>query len=367
VLAHFKRQLMPLPPIESGPAGMSRRNYLVEMNRRRVAQYESTKKKLEEEDIRLATVRQQEKQQKQQEWLQSRKKAVTAAAPDATGRPLPGANARSMRASGKAPANENTYKIQKEEEAAKKREYNRLYDQEAKRQLMEREATVKKMRDDEAAQMAALREMNAEQDRKLAEAHAQAKEEERQYLDRLKESNKRELAAKKAAREAREAQDRQLQELVNENNRHRAEMDERRQKNVTLMMKLQNEQFHKEATKSKQETEAKHNEEMAAIAERDRRLAKEEQEAAQQKKETFRREFEESIARDKEFRKRNNYEEPVEVTRQRNELAAQSYRVICQEERLREAERKQQYRQELMEQITSKQTYRMNHLDEPGM
>lgn len=356
---------------------MSRRNYLVEMNHRRVAQYEPTKRQLEEEDVRLATVRQQEKLQKQEEWSQWRKKAASngrnagttaaAAATAAAGRPLPGVNMRSMRASGKAPAKENTYKLQKEEEAAKRRAYNQLYDQEAKQQLEEREATLKKMHDDEAAQMAALRKVNVEQDRQMAEAEAQAKEEERRYLDRLKESNKRELAAKKAEREAREAQDRHLQDLVNENNRHRAEMDERRQKNVTRMMKLQNEQFHKEAMKNRQATEAKDNEEIAAIAERDRRLAKEEQEAERLKKETFKREFEESIARDKEFRRKNNYEEPVEVARQRNELAAQSNRVILQEERLREAERKQQYHQELMEQIAARQTYRMEHLDEPGM
>ncbi|KPI85598.1 hypothetical protein ABL78_5336 [Leptomonas seymouri] len=359
---------MTLPPVEPGMAGMTRRNFLVEMNRRRVAQYEPTKKQLDDEDVRMATARQEEKKKQQQEWAQWRQKTKsgsTVAGAGAAGRALPGATVRSMQASGKAPPKENIYMLQKEEEAAKKREYNRLYDMEAKHQLEEREATLKKMRDDEAAQIAAVRELNAEQDRRLAEAQAQAQEEERQYMERLKESNRRELAAAKAKREAREAQDRQLQALVNENSRHRAEMDERRQKNVALMMKQQNEQFHKETLK-KREAETDHAE-IAALAERNRRLAKEEQEAALLKKETFKRDFEESIARDKEFRRTHNYDEPVEMTRQRYELAAQSNRIILEEERLRDAERKQQYRKDLMEQITAKQTYRMNHLDEPGM
>lgn len=369
---------MPLPPVESGPAGMTRRNYLVEVNRRRVAHYEPTKKQLEAEDVRLATVRQQEKQQKQLEWTQSRKKAGAADGAAAattngsthaasSGRPLPGANGRSLRATRNAPANENTYQIQREEEAEKKRQYNRLYDQDSKRQLEERRETLRKKQEGDEAQMAALREVNAQQDRWVAEARAAEAEEDRRYMARLKASNVRELATKKAERDAREEQDRQLQRLVNENNRHRAEMDERRTKNATRMLQMQNEVFHIESTKKKQANEAKLSEEMAVIAERDRRLAKEEQEAAQAKKETFRREFAESVARDKEFRERNNYDEPVEVTRQRNELAAQSYRVSREEERLRRSERKQKYREDLMDQIGAKQTYRMTHLDEPGM
>ncbi|CAJ1012990.1 hypothetical protein Q4I28_008303 [Leishmania naiffi] len=360
---------MRLPPVESGPAAMTRRNYLVEMNRLRVSQYAPTRRQLEEEDLRIATIRQEEKRAKQAEWTQSRKKAADshAAAAATSGRLLPGGCLRSMGASGRRPSVENTYKLQKEEEAAKKREYNRLYDQEARHQLAVREATLKQMRDEEARQEEELRKVNAEQDRMAAEAHAKAMEEERQYLERMRQSNKRELAAKKAEQQAKHARDRQLQALVDENSRHRAEMDERRQKNVTRMLQLQNEEFHKEAMKNRQASEAKHYEEVAAMEERNRRLTKEEQEAAQRKKEQFCKEFEDCIARDKEYRRTHNYDEPEEVTRQRNELAAQSYRLILEEERLQNAERRQQYRKDLMDQIMAKQTYRMTHLDEPGV
>ncbi|AYU83870.1 protein of unknown function - conserved [Leishmania donovani] len=360
---------MPLPPVESGPAAMTRRNFLVEMNRLRVSQYMPTRKQLEEEDLRIATIRQEEKRAKHAEWAESRRKAADSynAAGTNSGRPLPGSVSRSMRASGKGQPAENTYKLEKEEEAAKKREYNRLYEQEAKHQLAIRQATLKQMHDDEVRQMEALRKVNEEEDRKVAEAHAQAMEEERQYMERLKQSNKRELAARKAEQQAKEARDRQLQELVNENNRHRAEMDERRLKNVTRMLHLQNEQFHREAMLNKKASEAKHYEEVAAIEERNRLLTKEEQEAAQRKKEQFRQEFEDCIARDKEFRRTHNYDEPMEVTRQRNELAAQSYRLVLEEERLQNAERRQQYRKDLMDQIMAKQTYRMTHLDEAGI
>ncbi|KAK7200574.1 hypothetical protein NESM_000113300 [Novymonas esmeraldas] len=360
---------MPLPPVESGPASMSRRHFLVETNRLRVSQYAPTRKQLEEDDIRIAKARQDEKREKQAEWTQSRKKNADSysAAAAASGRPLPGGGPRSMRASRKGEPQENMYKLEREEEAAKKREYNRLYDQEARRQLADRDATLKQMHEDEANQTEALRKLNAEQDRMVAELHAKEMEEERRYLERLKQSNTRELAAKKAHQEAKDARDRELQTLVNENNRHRAEMDERRQKNVTRMLQLQNEHFHRESMKNKQDTESKNYAEAAAMEERNRRLTKEEQEAAQRKKEQFRQDFEDCIARDKEFRRTHNYDEPEEVARQRNELAAQSYRLIRQEERLRDAERRQQYRKDLMAQITTKQTYRMTHLDEPGM
>ncbi|GET93591.1 hypothetical protein, conserved [Leishmania tarentolae] len=360
---------MPLPPVESGPGAMTRRNFLVETNRLRVSQYEPLRKQLEEEDLRIATIRQEEKRARHAEWTASRRKAADSYNADGTnsGRPLPGSVARAMRASGKTLPEKSAYVLQKEEEAAKKREYNRLYEQDAKEQLAVRAATLKQMRDDEARQMEALRKLNEEQNCKVAEAHAKAMEEERQYMERLKQSNKRELAAKKAQQQAREASDRQLQELVNENNRHRSEMDERRQKNVTRMLQLQNEEFHREAMKNKKASREEHLEEIAAMEERNRRLTKEEQEAAQRKKEQFRQDFEDCIARDKEFRRKHNYDEPAEVTRERNELAARSYRLVLQEERLRDAERRQQYRKDLMDQIMAKETYRMTHLGEAGI
>ncbi|KAG5488917.1 hypothetical protein JIQ42_00535 [Leishmania sp. Namibia] len=360
---------MPLPPVESGPAGMTRRNYLVELNRLRVSQYAPTRQQLEEEDVRIATARLEEKRAKKAEWTQSLKKAADSykAADTASDRPFAGGGPRSMRASGKMQPLENIYKLEKEEEAAKKREYSRLYDKEARHELALREATLKQMHDEESRQIEDLRKLNAEQDRMVAEEHAKAMEEERRYMERLKQSNKRELLARKAKQQEKDARERQLQQLVNENSAHREEMEERRRKNAIRMLQLQNEQYHREAMKSKQVSDAKRHEEEAALEEYNRRLTKEEQEAALRKKEQFRQDFENAIARDKEFRRTHNYDEPEELTRQRNELAAHSYRLLLQEERLRDAERRQQYRKDLMDQITAKQTFRLTHLDEPGV
>ncbi|KAG5490645.1 hypothetical protein JKF63_00767 [Porcisia hertigi] len=359
---------MPLPPVEAGPAGMKRRNFLVELNQLRVSQYAPTRKQLEEDDLRMATLRKEEKELKRQEWVQAtRRSGSSKATCGADGRPLPGGGPRSMRASGKGQAAENTYKLEKEEEAAKKREYNRLYERDAKEQLALHEAAVKQMAEDEARQTEALRKINEDENRMVAELHAKEMEEDRKYMMRLKESYKRELAAKKAAQQARNASERELEALISENNRHRAEMDERQRKNVIRSLQLHNEEFHREAVKNKEYTAAKHYEEVAALEEHNRRLTKEEQEAAQRKKEQFRKDLKDCIERDKEFRRKHNYDEPKEVTRQRHELAAESNRLILQEERLRDAERRQQYRKDLMGQIAKKQEFRMMHLDEPGI
>lgn len=361
---------MPVPPFEAGPRGMTRRHYLVETNRLRVSQHAPLKQQLEEEDLRIATRRADEKKEQQMEWTQSRKTAAIAAATaaSAANRPLPGGAPHSTRMGGtKREATVNAYKQEKEEEALKKQEYNRIYEAEAKLQLAERQATLDKMRNDERAQMAALRTVNEEHDRRIALAEEQAKEEQRQYLERTHKSNMRELEAKRAEQRAREARDRSLQALVDENNRHRAEMDERRQKNVTRMLQIQNEESHREAARNKSLSAKKESDEHKAVLEHNRRLAQEEQEAEQQKRERFRQEFEDCVARDKEFRRTHNYDETPEVARQRNELVAQSYRLVCQEENLRRAERQKEYKEDLIKQMTDKQEFRMTHLDEPGM
>lgn len=349
---------MPLPPIEPGQAGMTRRNFLVERNRLRVSQYEVTRKALEEEDIRLAKKRQEQRQAMQDTW---RKGTGVGQTDD---RPLPGGGPRSQRM--KDTANQrhaNDYQLQKVEEARKKAEYNKLYKADMKEQLTLHQETVKKIRADEHAQMAALRAINEEADQKAADAEFKLREENKAYMQRMRQSNIRELEVKRLENERKEAADLAIFRLAESNNNHRHEMEKRQQKNILLMNYLQNEQYNKEAMKRNADNQTRDAEELAKIVERDLRLAREEIEANKAKKERFKQELDDCVRRDKEYRRLHNYDEPEYVARQRNELAAQSYRLIRQEEALRDAERKAEYKRDLMNQIVAKHQYQMTHLD----
>lgn len=339
---------------------MTRSNYLVERNRARRAKFEPTRKAIEEEELHLAETRAKEKQERIAAWKAS--SAALAASNNGKTRPLPGGGPRRNRPGAERPVNE--YQLEKEEEARKHAEYRALYEADMKEQLALRQQTLKQMKDDEDRQMAALNELNADAARKAADDDFRIQEENKAYLDRVRQTNEREMANQRRRRQEQDAKDAALQRLVNENSRHNAEMEERHQKNLNKMLKIQNEENHKEAIRRVEDSRQRESDEMALAVELDRRAAQAEREANQAKQDRFHREFDEAVARDKEFRRTHNYDEPEQVTRQRNELAAESYRLMRQEEALRQAQRRAEYEHDLMDQIIAHQQYAMTHIDE---
>ncbi|CCW69913.1 unnamed protein product [Phytomonas sp. Hart1] len=348
---------MTLPPVELNEGGMTRRHYLVERNRIRRERYAPVLRALEEEDRRSALAREAERAL----WGKPTPPKQTTQAE----RPLPGGGPRSarMRAT-EGQRGVNIYLREREEAAQKKAAYNRLYNADMKEQLALREATLGKMKADEAQQMTALRELNEEADRLASEEALRAIEADKACMRRMREVNLSELEKRRQAAAEREKQDLELMRMVDQNLSHRDKVDAWQTKNFTLALKIQNENAHRESMKWANRTKSLNEKEMAAIMERDKRLLKEEQDANEAKKRLFRKEFDESVARDQEYRLKHNYDEPKSVTRQRNELAAESFKLIQYETRHKLMENKKQYRNDLMQQIDEKQKYQITHLDE---
>lgn len=346
--------------MSSGDAAMTRQNYLVERNRLRQKNYEETRKALEEEEVRIAKARAAEKEERQKAWA-----AQKANSTQNQTRPLPGGGPRSQRmADTESQRNVNVYQQEKEREAKVKEEYNRLYKEDMKNQLAEHAATLKKQREDEEEHMRQLRKVNEDRDLKVAENERIRMEEEKAYNEKMRQYNIREQQKRIEKEKARLQAERDLERLVGENDRHRAEMDERRQKNVTAMNKLMNEEFYKQRAKKQKDDKEKEAKELDLLVEHDRQLAADERAALEAKKEAYKAGLADAIRRDQEFRRKNNYDEAPETIRRRNELNAQSYKALQEDQKHLTKSRKHQYSDELMQQISQKQKYELEHLDE---
>lgn len=340
---------------------MMRRNILVERNRRRQEHYAPIRKALEEEDLRLAAERQEEKNREAQAWRDHRRQ-TSLRRPD---RPLPGGGPRSQHHTEATNPNLAVSRQQEKLEQKKKEiAYQKLYEADMRQQLADRHAVLQKQAMDEQLQLAELRRINEDQFRQLQEEAARKEMEQKLYRERLHKLNVSELERKRQHQLEQHQREEELMRVVRENNAHQQEMTERQQKNVLKMMQLQNEEALVESMKNCQETEVKNAKEVELMIERDRRLAKEEREAEEAKRERFRREFDECVRADREFRRIHNYDEPIEVTRAKNEQAAESYRLLKQEEAWRMAEDRRNYQKDLLKQIKRKQEYELRHFDD---
>ncbi|KAH9598184.1 hypothetical protein LSM04_006139 [Trypanosoma melophagium] len=349
---------MPLPPVEDAPRSMMRRHHLVELNRRRVEAYAPTRKEQEEEDLRIAQERQQQRAKMLGSW-----KSQTNYTTDQS-RPLPGGGPRSKRMKQAAAIkNPNYYKIVKEEEAQLKAERLASYKADMLQQLKEREEFLRKCREEEKASTDALVKMNKDHARELEakeRAEARAKKE---YMDRVRETNLRELEQKRAKEQQREEHELAVLRAMQERQKEQAEIDERRARDAKRYMQLENEENHRLFKGKQKEDKAREEAELKAMLEYDAALAEQERREQMQKRQQFKAEFEESIAKQKDFLRTHNYDEPLESIRMRNEKAAADLVLIKQEERLRASEQRREYRNELMQQIREKQEWQLSHLD----
>lgn len=345
--------------MERGQAAMARRNYLVERNRLRRAKYEETRRALETEDLKVASERAAEKQERVDAW-----QATAATMNTSEGKTRPHVGGGPHRGRDPADLPTTMYRQEQAEQARRKAEYRAVYEADVKQQVAMRQLTLKQQKDAEDHQSAALHELNTEASRKAADADFQRKEENKAYLSRVHKSNEREIAARNKRDAERMAAERTTQRLLQENNRHRTEMEEMQRKNAIKSYQLQNTENKKEASRRSNDNRAREAAELATVVALDRAAAQRDQEANEAKKERFRSEFDDSVKREKEFRRTHNYDEPAHVTRQRNELAAEAYRLMCQEQALITAQRKAEYERDLMDQIIARQDYAVTHLDE---
>eukprot|EP00796_Vickermania_ingenoplastis_P011042 gene11042-7675_t len=349
---------MVLPPLEDGERGMTRRHILVERNRRRQEQFAPIRDAMAQEELRLAQERHEEKERLAREW-RDRRGQISMHRPN---RPLPGGGPRSeRRLETETQRNPMTYKQEKQEAKDKKSAYQKLYEEDMRQQLADRKAAIQKQEADDQAQLAALREIHEEQGRMYAEEDLRKEREQKEYTERLVKTNIRELERKRELQRQQYMQDEEMKRLVAERNRHQAESDERRKQNAVKVLQLLNEEARIEALKNRRDSDVKNARELEMLMERDRRLAKEDQEAEEAKKARFRQEFEDCVRRDREFRRIHNYDEPIELTRMKNEQAAASHQLLLQEEALRNEENRRQYKKELLKQIKTKQEYELKH------
>lgn len=350
-----------LPPLEDGENAMKRRHILVERNRMRRQHYASTREALIQDDIREAEERRLAKERQQQEWKE--KRAVTSMHRPA--RPLPGFGPDGKRQTQPTgiccdiPSHVKDRLV----ERRKKELYQKLYEDDMRQQLADRRQTVQKKRADDEAQGAALRQINEEQCQMLLLEEERKKKEEREYTERLKKLNAQELQRKQQHQLEQYNREENLRQIVKANNKHLTEMDDRQTKNASRLMQLQNEEALAEALRNRTIEDTRNANEVEALIKRDKRLLREEQEAEEAKRERFRKEFEDTVRRDREFRRIHNYDEPAEVTRQKHEQIAESYRLLQQEEAMRKEEGRAEYKKDLLNQIKTKQEYEMRHFD----
>ncbi|ORC91314.1 uncharacterized protein TM35_000063190 [Trypanosoma theileri] len=349
---------MPLPPLEEAPRSMTRRNHLVERNRLRVQAYAPTRKELEDEEIRIAQQRQEQRAKMLDSW-----KSQTNYDADQT-RPLPGGGPRSKRMKEAAAIkNPNYYQIVKQEDAQLKSERLASYKADMLQQLKEREEFLRKCREEEKASNDALVKINKDHAREMeAQERADARAM-KEYMDRVRESNLRELEQKREKEQQREAYELSALRTLQQRQKEQAEIEERRARDVKRYMQLENEENHRIFKGKQKENKAREEAELKAMVEYDAALAEQERREQLQKRQQFKAEFEESIAKQKEFQRTHNYDEPLESIRMRNEKAAADLALIKQEERLRASEQRREYRNELMQQIREKQEWQLSHLD----
>lgn len=352
---------MVLPPLEEGENGMKKRNILVEQNRLRRERYAATKDALLQEDLKEVQERREIRNRQEQEW-KSKRKVTSMHRPS---RPLPGFGPDGKRRADRTDCCCNIPDHVKEglKEKRKNEMYQKLYQEDMRQQLADRKSTLQKKLADDQAQDAALRVINDEQCQQLLIEEERKKMEEKEYTERLRKLNARELERKQKHQLEQLNREENLRRIVSANNKHMTEMTERQTKNASRLMHLQNEEALAEAIRNRTIDDNQNTKELEAIIKRDQRLLREEQEAEEAKRERFRREFEDCVRRDREFRRLHNYDEPMEVTRLKNEQAAESYRLLQQEEAMRKEEARIQYKKELLDQIRTKQEYEMRHFD----
>ncbi|ESL10045.1 hypothetical protein TRSC58_02227 [Trypanosoma rangeli SC58] len=349
---------MSFPPIEEAPRSMTRHNYLVERNRMRVNAYAPIRKELEEEDIRVARERQEQHKKMLDSW-----KSQSNYNPDAS-RPLPGGGPHSKRMKqASALKNPNYYKIIKEEEAQLKAERTAMYKADMQQQLKDRKEYLSKWHSAEKAYVTALVESHKEMARQMEERDREDAKAQKAYMDRMRESNLQELEQRRLKEKEREEYELSILRNLQERDKEKAATEERRAKDLKLMMQKENEEYHRSIVKTQEENKAREEAELKAILEFNAALAERERQTQLRERNRYKAEFEETIKKQKEFHQAHNYDEPLESIRERNEKAAASLALIKQEERLRLADRRREYRKELMQQIREKQEWRLAHID----
>lgn len=352
---------MVLPPLEEGENAMKRRHILVEQNRLRRERFAPTREALIQEDLKEAQERREAKERQEQEW-KAKRSATSMHRPS---RPLPGFGPDGKRRADLSACccNIPFHVKEKLKEDRKNEMYRNLYQEDMQKQLADRRSTLEKKVADDQAQDAALRAIHEEQSQKLMLEEERKKQEEKEYTERLRILNAKELERKHKHQFEQYQREENLRRIVAANNKHMTEMNDRQSKNAIRLMQLQNEEALAEALRNRTNDDNQNAKELEALIKRDQRLLREEQEAEEAKRERFRREFEDCVRRDREFRRLHNYDEPMEVTRLKNEQAAESYRLLQQEEALRKEEARNAYKKELLQQIKTKQEYEKRHFD----
>ncbi|CBH18115.1 uncharacterized protein TEOVI_000202200 [Trypanosoma equiperdum] len=346
---------MPLPPVEDAPNSMARRHYLVERNRLRVKKYEPTRQAFEEETVKLSKQRVEQRVAMLNSW-----KSSVPLHTDTT-RPLPGAARRQKEKDEPAAKHINLQIL--DEDAALKRERRALLRADILQQKKDREEYLAKWRANEKAYDSALLATNAEFARQMQEQERQAAVATKQYMDMMRASNLKELEAKRAKQREKEEADVAALRTMQENLRLKMEADERRAKDMKRLMQIENEENHSLFKKKQAEDKAREDAWIRTMMEHNAALAERERREAEQKRQQFKADFEDTIAKQKEFRRTHDYDEPQELIRKRNEEAAASAVLIRQEERLRNNEQRKQYREELMKQMREKYEWQLSHLD----
>ncbi|KAG8344300.1 hypothetical protein ERJ75_001350600 [Trypanosoma vivax] len=349
---------MPTLPVEQAPNSMSRRNYLVERNRLRVKAYEPTRRAYEEEELRLAKQREEQRKKVLDNWRSS----VSLLADNS--RPLPGAARRARQAKDQAGATMLTEsQTMKEEELQRKAARVASNRADMLQQLKDRREFLRQWKANEKAYEDSLMASNREFARQMQERERETAQMTKEYMDRVRASNLKELEQKRIKQKEREDAELAALRIVNENQERAMAAEERSAKDMKRMMQIENEENHRYAKKKQQEDKSREEAEIKAMMEYNEALAKRERRAQEQKRDQFKADFEETVAKQKEFRRLHNYEEPPESIRKRNEETAASIALIKQEERIRSAERKREYCGELMKQMREKQEWMLTHLD----
>lgn len=348
-------------PIEPDVRGMQRRNILVEQNRCRVAKYEPVRKILQEQDVHALQRQAAEKEAIRKEFgmMSSTQGNATGSRNRRHSRPMPGAAARAQHES-----EMSDYVLEAKLEAQRRAEYHKYYEADMQQQLSARRMVLAKMKADEAAHNAALKAVIQEREQLISEAEARAAQAQKETDEKYRDANLRMKRQKEAEAEAEAVRESERIRFLTEQDRQKAERDVRQARDARIRVQMEIGEYYAEvvAKQSAQKTQ-----DVSLIQEliaRDQMLAEEEKKKRAERVSNYTRELDESVEREKKYRQENNYDEPVEVARERMLRAAQSHRIMEAEKRRRNAAQKLEYARELIEQVHQKHNYKMSHLDE---
>nr|CCC95681.1 unnamed protein product [Trypanosoma congolense IL3000] len=346
---------MPLPPVEDAPNSMSRRHYLVERNRLRVKAYEPTRREFDEESLKLA----KQCAERRATMLNSWKSSVPLHA-DGT-RPLPGA-ARRQREKDAHALNLTAPPVLDDDELHK-RERKAQFRKDILQQRKDREEYLRNWRANEKAYDDALLATNTEFARKIQEQEREKAREIKDYMNRMRATNLQELEKKRERQRERDEADLAALRTAQETQRLKAEADERRAKDIKRLMQIENQENYSYSKKKQEEDKAREDAWISTMMAHDAALAERERQNQEQKRRQFKEDFNNTVEKQKEFRRLHNYDEPHETIRKRNEEAAAAAVRLRQEERLKNSQRQKQYREELMKQMREKYEWQLTHLD----